>query len=170
RGRRLPRAPTSRYIGPSGPAGTGWSPADIDTLLKSAPGPQAAASPNKEHKSAADLLADWRAASRDSVAAHTASHVAEMALTAAAAAEKAAKEVEAAAAAALPGQGCPVAGRRSRVDGPRGRGRRHGSSDPGRRGRRAGRSRSLRSLPPRRGRRALEAVTLARVVPLRSHR
>ena len=52
-------------------------------------------------RSTAELLAEWRAAGRDSVAARAASHVAGMALDAAVAAEEAANEVEAAAKAAL---------------------------------------------------------------------
>ena len=54
----------------------------------------------EHHKSAAELLADWRAAGRDTAAAHAAASVAELALKAAAAAEEAAVEVEAAAQAA----------------------------------------------------------------------
>ena len=54
-----------------------------------------------EDMSAAELLAEWRAAGRDTVAARAASHVAEMALHAASAAEEAANEVEAAAKLAL---------------------------------------------------------------------
>jgi hypothetical protein len=50
---------------------------------------------------ASDLLATWRAAERDTVAAHGAARIAELALIAAASAEEAATEVEAAAAAAL---------------------------------------------------------------------
>ena len=52
-------------------------------------------------KSTAELLAEWRAAGRDSVAARAAARVAGMALKAAGAAEEAANEVEAAARAAL---------------------------------------------------------------------
>jgi hypothetical protein len=52
-------------------------------------------------KTAAELLAAWRAAGRDSVAARAAAGVAELALKAAAAAEEAATEVEAAAEAAV---------------------------------------------------------------------
>ena len=55
----------------------------------------------KSHTSAADLLADWRSAGRDTAAAHAAQKVAEMALVAAAHAEEAADEVAIAAAAAL---------------------------------------------------------------------
>ncbi|HET9497197.1 MAG TPA: hypothetical protein VFP83_02620 [Candidatus Limnocylindria bacterium] len=55
----------------------------------------------KKEKRAAELLADWRAASRDTVAATGAAKVAEMALVAAAAAEEAALEVEEAADAAV---------------------------------------------------------------------
>jgi hypothetical protein len=50
-----------------------------------------------EHESAAELLADWRSAERDSAAAHEAASVAARAVTAAAAAEEAATEAEAAA-------------------------------------------------------------------------
>jgi hypothetical protein len=46
----------------------------------------------KQQKTAAQLLADWRAASRDTVAAVGAARVAEMALVAAASAEEAAQE------------------------------------------------------------------------------
>ena len=53
-----------------------------------------------KHKSAADLLADWRAAERDTVAAGSSAKVATLALQAATAAEEAAAEVEAAASAA----------------------------------------------------------------------
>ena len=52
-------------------------------------------------KSTAELLAEWRAAGRDSVAARAAAHVAQLALGAVTAAEEAANEVEAAAKAAL---------------------------------------------------------------------
>lgn len=52
-------------------------------------------------KSTADLLADWRAAGRDTVAAKAAANVAALALEAATAAEEAANEVEAAARGAL---------------------------------------------------------------------
>ena len=55
----------------------------------------------KKEKTAAELLADWRAASRDTAAAVGAARVAEMALAAAASAEEAAQEVEAAANAAV---------------------------------------------------------------------
>jgi hypothetical protein len=55
----------------------------------------------KEHKSAAQLLAEWRAAGRDVTAAMAASHVAELALAAAEAAEEAATAVQRAADAAL---------------------------------------------------------------------
>lgn len=50
-----------------------------------------------EHSSASELLADWRSAERDSVAAHEAASVAARAVTSAAAAEEAAVEAEAAA-------------------------------------------------------------------------
>ena len=53
-----------------------------------------------EDKTAAELLADWRAAERDTIAAGQGSKVATLALEAAAAAEEAASEVEMAAAAA----------------------------------------------------------------------
>jgi hypothetical protein len=53
------------------------------------------------HGSAADLLADWRSAERDTVAAGLSSQVAVLALAAATAAEEAAEEVEAAASAAV---------------------------------------------------------------------
>ncbi len=49
------------------------------------------------HGSASELLADWRAAQRDSVAAHEAASVAARAATAAVAAEEAAAEAETAA-------------------------------------------------------------------------
>jgi hypothetical protein len=49
------------------------------------------------HGSASELLADWRAAQRDSVAAHEAASVAARATTAAAVAEEAAAEAETAA-------------------------------------------------------------------------
>jgi hypothetical protein len=52
-------------------------------------------------KTAAEMLAEWRAAGRDAVAARAAARVAELALKAAAAAEEAATEVEAAAQAAV---------------------------------------------------------------------
>ena len=48
-------------------------------------------------KSTAERLAAWRATERDTVAAHAAAEVADLALTAATAAEEAAAEVEAAA-------------------------------------------------------------------------
>ena len=55
-----------------------------------------------EHRpTAAEFLAKWRAAERDTAAAHGAAEVARLALTAAASAEEAATEVEAAASAAL---------------------------------------------------------------------
>jgi hypothetical protein len=50
-----------------------------------------------KHGSASELLADWRSAERDSVAAHEAASVAARAVAAAAAAEQAAVEAEAAA-------------------------------------------------------------------------
>jgi hypothetical protein len=52
-----------------------------------------------KQESAAELLADWRAAGREAAGAHTAAQVATLALAAAEAAEEAANEVEAAAAA-----------------------------------------------------------------------
>ena len=52
-------------------------------------------------KTAAEMLAEWRAAGRDTVAARAAASVAALALKAAAAAEEAATEVEAAAEAAV---------------------------------------------------------------------
>jgi hypothetical protein len=55
----------------------------------------------KKHTTAAELLADWRSAGRDTAAAHAAEKVAEMALIAAVHAEEAANEVQVAAAAAL---------------------------------------------------------------------
>ncbi|HUH00254.1 MAG TPA: hypothetical protein VMQ83_13925, partial [Gammaproteobacteria bacterium] len=55
----------------------------------------------EEKKSAAELLADWRAAGRDVVAARAGARVAELALVAAAEAERAVDEVEQAAQAAL---------------------------------------------------------------------
>lgn len=51
----------------------------------------------QQRNSAADLLGDWRAAERDSVAARSAASVAELALAAAQAAEEAANETEEAA-------------------------------------------------------------------------
>lgn len=56
---------------------------------------------NPKHRSAADLLADWRAADRDAVAARDAAKVASLALAASASAEEAAAEVEVAVEAAL---------------------------------------------------------------------
>jgi hypothetical protein len=50
-----------------------------------------------KHNSASELLADWRSAERDSVAAHEAASVAARAVTSAAAAEAAAVEAETAA-------------------------------------------------------------------------
>lgn len=55
----------------------------------------------EEKRTAAELLAEWRAAGRDVVAARSAAKVAELALVAAVEAEKAATEVEQAAKAAL---------------------------------------------------------------------
>jgi hypothetical protein len=55
----------------------------------------------KTHGSAAELLADWRSAKRDTVAAGQTSQVAILALAAATAAEEAAEAVEAAASAAV---------------------------------------------------------------------
>lgn len=55
----------------------------------------------QEHRSAAELLADWRAAGRDTVAARAAAKVAARALEAASAAEAAAMAVDVAARAAL---------------------------------------------------------------------
>ena len=80
------------------------------------------ASDPTKHTTAAELLADWRSAGRDTAAAHAAEKVAELALVAAAHAEEAANEVEVAAAAALEaveraqnaansGAGCGAAGR-----------------------------------------------------------
>ena len=54
-----------------------------------------------EHTSPSDMLSDWRAAERDTVASHTASKVAQLALAAATAAEAAALEVDTAATAAV---------------------------------------------------------------------
>jgi hypothetical protein len=54
----------------------------------------------KRRDTAADLLADWRGAARETVAARNAAHVAQAALQAATAAEEAAREVESAAEAA----------------------------------------------------------------------
>jgi hypothetical protein len=54
-----------------------------------------------DRKSTQNLLADWRAAGRDTVAARAAARVAGLALEAATAAEEAANEVEAAARGAL---------------------------------------------------------------------
>lgn len=54
----------------------------------------------KKPDTTADLLAGWRSAERDSVAARDAAHIATLALVAAEAAEEAATEVEAAADAA----------------------------------------------------------------------
>lgn len=56
-----------------------------------------AKSGDAQHRSASELLADWRSAERDSVAAHEAASVAARAVTAAAAAEDAAVEAESAA-------------------------------------------------------------------------
>jgi uncharacterized protein involved in type VI secretion and phage assembly len=55
----------------------------------------------KTRSTAAELLADWRAAGRDAVAARAAAKIAAMALEAASSAEEAAAEVETAARAAL---------------------------------------------------------------------
>jgi len=52
------------------------------------------------HKSAGELLANWRSAERDTIASHAAATVANFALEAAVAADEAATEVEAAAMAA----------------------------------------------------------------------
>jgi hypothetical protein len=52
---------------------------------------------DKEHGSASELLADWRSAERDAVAAHEAASVAARAVSAATSAEEAAVEAEAAA-------------------------------------------------------------------------
>ena len=54
----------------------------------------------KKHDTTAELLAGWRSAERDTVAARDAAHIAALALAAAEAAEEAATEVEAAADAA----------------------------------------------------------------------
>ena len=51
----------------------------------------------EKHESASELLADWRSAERDTIAARTASRIATLALAAAEAAEEAANAVEAAA-------------------------------------------------------------------------
>jgi hypothetical protein len=56
---------------------------------------------NVQHDSAAELLGDWRAAGRDTVAAEAAATVATLAVRAGAAAEEAAMEAEAAAEAAM---------------------------------------------------------------------
>src|SRR5689334_9972789 len=56
---------------------------------------------DEPHKSAAELLAEWRAAGRDAVAAKAAARGGTLALTAAEAALQAANEVETAAGAAL---------------------------------------------------------------------
>jgi hypothetical protein len=73
-----------------------WAAREIDALHL-----RVMAEESKKHGSAAELLADWRSAGRDAVAAHAAEKVAELALIAAAHAEEAANEVEVAAAAAL---------------------------------------------------------------------
>jgi chromosome segregation protein len=57
--------------------------------------------PDPKHHSAAELLGDWRAAERDTVAARTAAQVAALAVAAADAAEQAAAETEVAAQAAM---------------------------------------------------------------------
>ena len=54
----------------------------------------------EKHESASELLADWRSAERDTIAARTASRIATLALAAAEAAEEAANAVEAAASSA----------------------------------------------------------------------
>ena len=54
----------------------------------------------EQHHAAGELLADWRAAERDTLAARDAANIAALALAAAEAAEEAATEVEAAAEAA----------------------------------------------------------------------
>jgi hypothetical protein len=57
--------------------------------------------PDKKHESAAELLGDWRAAERDTVAAKTAASVATLAVAAALAADEAVLEAESAARAAM---------------------------------------------------------------------
>jgi hypothetical protein len=57
--------------------------------------------PARKHDSAAELLGDWRAAERDTVAARTAASVAALAVAAASAAEEAALEADSAARAAM---------------------------------------------------------------------
>lgn len=57
--------------------------------------------PDREHGTAAELLGDWRAAERDSVAAAVAASVAALTVAAAAAAEEAAAEAESAASSAM---------------------------------------------------------------------
>jgi hypothetical protein len=57
--------------------------------------------PEKKRDSAAELLGDWRAAGRDTVAARTAASVASLAVAAALAAEEAALEADSAARAAM---------------------------------------------------------------------
>jgi len=57
--------------------------------------------PDREQDSAAELLGDWRAAERDTVAATMAASIATLTLAAAAAAEEAAAEAESAANAAM---------------------------------------------------------------------
>ena len=73
----------------------------IDTNVVTGTESTALTQDKKDHESAAELLADWRSAARDSVAARSAASVAKLALEAAAAAEEAASEVETAANAAL---------------------------------------------------------------------
>ena len=70
----------------------------------------------KKHTTAAELLADWRSAGRDTAAAHAAEKVAEMALVAAVQAEEAADQVEVAVAAAMDAVGrAQAAANRARV-------------------------------------------------------
>ena len=64
--------------------------------------------PGTEHESAADLLGEWRAAERDSVAARTAATVAALAVATAGAAERAAGE------AAIAGEAAMEAARRAK--------------------------------------------------------
>ena len=100
-GRRLPKASgslgsvTLRHMVHDPLA---WSlPPELAWLLPTEGADGVAKGREGEHSSASELLADWRSAERDSVAAHEAALVAARAVTSAAAAEEAAVEAESAA-------------------------------------------------------------------------
>jgi len=92
------RQPRPCHAAPHGARSLAWSlPPELAWLLPTEGADGVAKGREGEHSSASELLADWRSAERDSVAAHEAASVAARAVTSAAAAEEAAVEAESAA-------------------------------------------------------------------------